>query len=162
MAVKAPLSWKATTFKNLPITTMISEFDIRDAQETITRLKEELHILRNDIIGLMPDDLAQVLTDYRECNSRRDFDSWWCGAIEIIIQSAEKHAAASANWSRRCLSRAKASGRRFGSYTDRLFYSQHEIKLILKGRSPYISLHDMGHFDHFVDSRYEVLFKTSP
>ena len=38
------------------------------------------------------------------------------------------------------LSRAEASGKRLGTYMDRLSYGEVEVERLLKGRSPYISI----------------------
>lgn len=37
--------------------------------------------------------------------------------------------------------RVRESGRRFGNYLEYLYYSEHEVRLFLKSRSPYISIH---------------------
>jgi hypothetical protein len=38
------------------------------------------------------------------------------------------------------LARADASGKRLGTYMDRLSYAELEVEKLLKGRSPYISI----------------------
>lgn len=76
---------------------MTSQFDVSRLREEISRLREELYILRSDLIRLMPDEIAKALTDFRKCNSERDFNSWCSVAIETIIQSSKKSAVASSD-----------------------------------------------------------------
>jgi hypothetical protein len=47
----------------------------------------------------------------------------------------------------RCLERARASGKRFSTYEEELFFSQNEVKRILRARSPYVSLHEMSELE---------------
>ena len=52
-----------------------------------------------------------------------------------------------------------AVGRFFGSYIDKLFYSQNEVQRLIKGRNQYVSIHPMSDLDELkIESR--ALYKS--
>ncbi|KRR15001.1 hypothetical protein [Bradyrhizobium valentinum] len=56
------------------------------------------------------------------------------------------------------LLRAEQSGKRINNYLGRLFYGQHEVKKLLKHRSPYLSIHEVGELEK-LGTNFKVLFR---
>ncbi|MET3335833.1 hypothetical protein ABIF61_004357 [Bradyrhizobium japonicum] len=57
--------------------------------QRVRRLEDEVYLLRRAIIELMPDDIANALSDYRSCKSYREFAEWKRKTVGFIISKAE-------------------------------------------------------------------------
>lgn len=45
------------------------------------------------------------------------------------------------------LQRASQSGRTFSNFVEELYYSQNQVRRLVKGRNQYVSIHDMSELD---------------
>jgi hypothetical protein len=59
------------------------------AEQRIRALEEELYMARQAIVELMPQHIADALTDYRSCSSVRDFMAWKNQVAALITSMAE-------------------------------------------------------------------------
>jgi hypothetical protein len=80
------------------------------------------------------------------------------GDIDLAVELRPRQVDG-ADWIDLCLARAEQSGRRFSNYLQRLHYSQKEVLMILKAKSPYISIHDLKQLG-IIKARAQVIFKV--
>jgi DNA-binding MarR family transcriptional regulator len=66
------------------------------------------------------------------------------GDIDLAISFIAKPPPSGKEFTEWHLERARESGRFLGSYIDMLFYSQNEVRRLIKGRNQYVSIHPVS------------------
>jgi hypothetical protein len=70
-----------------------------------------------------------------------DADGWHGGGLRLAVSAVRREGDRDA-YVRKVLAYARASGRRFGAFHELLYWPDRELRLVLKNRSPAISITD--------------------
>lgn len=74
---------------------------IEAAEKEIDRLESDLYLARRTIIGLMPEEIGDLLRGYYSCKSREEGVRWMNGVVETLIERADSLVIPGNSWGER-------------------------------------------------------------
>jgi len=160
LIAEAPEPWDRR-----PVVYTVTELGVRFAAASLLKpiARPKADRIVSDLLARVEDvnardDLIHFVGEVRAFGSYIT-DAPEVGDIDLAISLIAKPPPPGKKFTQWHLERARQSGRFFGSYIDKLFYSQNEVRRLIKGRNQYVSIHPMSDLDELkIESR--ALYKS--
>jgi DNA-binding MarR family transcriptional regulator len=160
LIAEAPEPWDRR-----PVVYAVTELGVRFAAASLLKpiSRPKADRIVSDLLARVEDvnardDLTHFVGEVRAFGSYTT-DAPEVGDIDLAISLVAKPPPSGKKFTEWHLERARQSGRVFGSYIDELFFSQNEVRRLIKGRNQYVSIHPMSDLAELkVESR--ALYKS--
>jgi hypothetical protein len=160
LIIEAPEPWDRR-----PVVHAVTELGVRFAAASLLKPipRSKADRIVSDLLARVEevnarDDLTHFVGEVRAFGSYIS-DATEVGDIDLAISLIAKPPPCGTKFTEWHVERARQSGRSFGTYIDMLFYSQNEVRQLIKGRNQYTSIHPMSDLDELkIESR--VLYKS--